>query len=72
MSMTFKEARAEALAAGATDADIDAEARHQARNVGSIPFRNMIKALQLLPRLNSAEDWTRLAAALKARKESRR
>jgi hypothetical protein len=72
MSMTFEQARAKALAAGATDADIDAEARHQVRNVGSVPFRNMIKALQLLPRLNSAEDWTRLAAALKARKESRR
>jgi hypothetical protein len=71
-SMTFEQARAKALAAGATDEDIDAEASLQARSVGTVPFRNMIKALQLLPRLNSAEDWTRLAAALKARKESRR
>jgi hypothetical protein len=72
MTMTFEQARAKALAAGATDADIEAEARHQARHVGTVPFRNMIRALQLLPRLNSAEDWTRLAAALKARKQGRR
>jgi hypothetical protein len=71
-SMTFEQARAKALAAGATDADIDAEAKLQARHVGTVPFRNMIKALQLLPRLNSAEDWTRLAAALKARREARK
>lgn len=72
MSMSFADARAKALAAGATDADIDAEAKLQARHVGTVPFRNMIKALQLLPRLNSAEDWTRLAAALKARREARK
>jgi hypothetical protein len=70
--MTFNQARAEALAAGATDADIDAEAKLQARHVGTVPFRNMIRALQLLPRLNDVNDWTRLAAALKARKEGRR
>lgn len=72
MSMSFEQARANALAAGATDADIDAEAKLQARHVGTVPFRNMIRALQLLPRLNSAEDWARLAAALKARREARR
>jgi hypothetical protein len=72
MSMSFEAARAKALAAGATDSDIDTEARHQARHVGTVPFRNMIRALQLLPRLNSAEDWTRLAAALKARREARK
>jgi hypothetical protein len=70
--MTFEQARAKALAAGATDADIDAEAKLQARSVGTVPFRNMIRALQLLPRLNDVNDWTRLAAALKARKEGRR
>jgi uncharacterized circularly permuted ATP-grasp superfamily protein len=72
MSLTYEQARAEALAAGATDAEIAAEAKIQARNVGTVPFRNMIRALQLLPRLNSAEDWARLAAALKARKEARK
>jgi hypothetical protein len=45
MTMTFEQARAKALAAGATDADIEAEARHQARHVGTVPFRNMIRAL---------------------------
>ena len=71
-SFTFTEARAKALAAGATDADIEAEARLQARSVGTVPFRNMIKALNMLPRLNGREEWTRLAAALKARKEARK
>jgi hypothetical protein len=68
MTMTFEQARAKALAAGATDADIEAEARHQARHVGTVPFRNMIKALNMLPRLNGREEWTRLAGALMARR----
>lgn len=69
--MTFAQARAYALEAGGNDAEIDRQAANYARQVGTVPFRNMIRALQLLPRLNTAEDWERLAAALKARKESR-
>jgi hypothetical protein len=70
----FAEARAKALEHGATDADIEREAQHQRRHVGTVPFNNMIRALTLPVSsfLNDREDWTRLAAALKARKESRR
>lgn len=71
-SMTYEQARAKALAHGATDEDISAEARLQARSVGTVPFRNMIRALQLLPRLNDQADWTRLAAALLARRMARK
>lgn len=67
-SFTYEQALAKALAAGATTEDVAAEARLQARNVGTVPFRNMIKALNLLPRLNDRDDWTRLAAALLARR----
>lgn len=72
MSMSYEQARAKALAAGATDADISAESQRQARSVGTVPFRNMIRALQLLPRLNDRDDWTRLAAALLARRMARK
>lgn len=70
--MKFAEARAEALNKGATDSEIAAETELQRRHVGTVPFNNMIRALQLHTWHNSAADWTRLAAALKARKESRR
>lgn len=70
--MKFAEARAKALAAGGSDAEIDRQAVNYRRQVGSVPFNNMIRALQLLPRLNDEAEWTRLAAALKARSEVRR
>ena len=72
--MKFAEARKIALEAGATDSEIAEEAGRQIRHVGTTPFNNMIKALTLPVShfLNTREDWTRLAGALMARKDSRR
>jgi hypothetical protein len=62
-----KDAIAEALAAGGSLDEINRQAANYARQVGTVPFRNMIVALNLVPRLNDVDDWTRLAAALTAR-----
>lgn len=70
--MRFAEARKIALEAGATDDDIATEAGRQIRQVGTVPFNNMIRALQMMAYRNTREDWTRLASALMARKDSRR
>jgi hypothetical protein len=70
--ITFREARENALAKGSTDAEIDRQAANYMRQVRTVPFNNMIRALNLHPWHNDAAEWTRLAAALKARKESRR
>ena len=72
--MTKRDAIAKALDAGATMDEIEAEAAIQARHVGTVPFRNMIKALTLpVSRfLNDKADWTRLAAALIAKGRARR
>jgi len=65
--MTKQDAIAQALGAGATMAEIELEASYQAHRVGTVPFRNMIKALQMLPYFNTRADWVRLAAALIAK-----
>lgn len=64
---TTKEAILRAIDAGATHAEIGQEGAAQARHVGSVPFNNMITALNLMPGLNTREDWTRLAGAMIAR-----
>jgi hypothetical protein len=66
MKQTIKTATNAALAKGATLLEIELEAQHQSRNVGSIPFRNTIRALGMHGWLNSKDDWTRLAGALVA------
>ena len=65
--MTYKMALANAVAAGATVAEIEAEAVKHARHKGTVPFKNMIVALHLMTHLNDRNDWVRLAAALKVR-----
>ncbi len=60
-----------ALDAGATAEEIAAEAERQARSVGTVPFNNMIRALNLHPWHNGEAEWTRLAAALTARGKAR-
>jgi hypothetical protein len=65
--LTKAQAIAKAIAHGATSAEIEDEAARQSRNVGSVPFNNMIRALNLMPWRNDRADWTRLAAALIAR-----
>jgi hypothetical protein len=71
-SFTKNEAVASAIESGATLDEIAAEAARQARHVGTIPFTNMIRALNMLPRLNTRDDWTRLAGALTARAQKRK
>ena len=63
--LSYSAAQSRALMSGATQTDIDLEAARQAKARGSIPHRNMIKALQMHPWLNDASDWARLAGALK-------
>jgi hypothetical protein len=49
------------------------EAKELVGNQDTTSLRNMIKALNMLPALNSAEDWQRLEAAkvvLKARNKN--
>lgn len=66
------EAIAYALAAGGSQAEIDRQAANYVREVGTVPFRNMIVALNLHSWNNTMEEWTRLAAALTARGLARR
>lgn len=66
--MTTKAAVGAALRAGASVAEIEAEAGKLARLKGTTPFKNMIVALNLMTWLNTREDWVRLAAAMKARR----
>lgn len=63
--LAYSAAQSRALMAGATQDEIDAEAARQSRQRGSVPHRNMIRALQMHPWMNDRADWTRLAAALK-------
>lgn len=72
MKFTLADARTMALAAGATLAEIASETELQRRHVGSVPFRNMIAALGMLPAMNDRADWTRLAGALGARATTKR
>lgn len=72
MKFTPSEAHNMALAAGATEAEIEHETELQRRHVGSVPFKNMIQALGMLPAMNDRADWTRFAAALQARASAKR
>ena len=58
---------AKAIEAGADIEEIEAEAAKLVRQVGSVPFKNMIVALQLMPWFNSKDDWVRLAGAMMAK-----
>jgi len=62
-----KDAIARALGRGASQAEIDRQAANYVRQVGSVPFNNMIRALNIGSWNNTVEEWTRLAAALTAR-----
>jgi len=63
--LSYSAAQSRALMSGATQAAIDLEAARQSKARGTIPQRNMIRALQMHPWLNDASDWARLAGALK-------
>ncbi len=65
--LTKKEAIERAIAAGATLDEINEEAKRAIRQVGSTPFKNMIRALNMMTYRNTRDDWTRLAAAMTAR-----
>ena len=65
--LTKKEAIERAIAAGATLDEINQEAQHQVRHVGSTPFKNMIRALNMMTYRNTRADWTRLAGAMTAK-----
>ena len=62
-----RDAIAKAIDMGATQVEIDNLAAIYAREVKSVQFRNMIKALNMHPWNNNVHHWTRLAAALTAR-----
>ena len=62
-----KEAIERALAAGGDIDLIELQAANLARQVGSVPFNNMIRALNFHPWRNDVHDWERLAAALVAK-----
>lgn len=67
-----QEAIQRALASGATVADIESETALQLRQVGTVPFNHMIRALNLHSWHNTRQDWTRLAGALSARAAAKR
>ena len=62
-----KDAIAKALEKGASLDEINRQAANYVRQVGSVPFNNMIRALNIGTWHNTVDDWTRLAAALTAR-----
>lgn len=68
---SFTQAAAQAFKKGATEACIERETQRQLRLVGTVPFNNMVRALNLHPWANDRADWVRLAAALNARRLSR-
>lgn len=70
--LSKKEAIAKALAKGATQDEIDESAALYVRQVGTVPFNNMIRALNMHPWHNDRAAWTRLAAALTARTLARK
>ena len=67
-TISLKDATGYAIRAGATQAEIDKEANFQKRSVGSVPSRNMVRALIMTSRLNVKDDWVRLAGTLQARR----
>jgi hypothetical protein len=54
-----------------TETEIEQSALTQARNVGTVPFNNMIRALQMHSWRNTHEEQVRLLGALRARKLAR-
>jgi len=70
--LPFNEVYAAAIAAGAEPAAIEADAVRYARQVKSVPFNNMIYALNLCPWHNGREEWARLAAAMRAKQIARK
>lgn len=66
------EAIAKAIKAGASIDEINEEAAKQARHVGTVPFNNMLRALNLMTYKNTRDDWTRLAAGMIARANARK
>jgi hypothetical protein len=64
--MTRQQAILAAIKAGADPKDIQREARLQARQKGTVPQKNMIRALSMHPWNNTRADWVRLAGALSA------
>lgn len=67
-----KEAIERAIAKGGSLAEIERQAANYVRQVGSVPFNNMIRALNIHPWHNDAAQWERLAAALSARQLARK
>lgn len=60
-----------AIQHGGTMGEIERQAANYEREVGTVPFNNMIHALNLHPWHNGEAEWTRLAAALTARGKAR-
>lgn len=71
MAITKKDAIDYALHHGSTQEEIDRQAANYVRQVGSVPFNNMIRALSMHSWNNSPDQWERLAAALTARQMAR-
>jgi hypothetical protein len=70
--ISYSDASAHALGKGGTQAEIDRQAAGYVRQVGSVPFNNMIRALNMHPWSNDRAQWERLAAALQARRLARK
>jgi hypothetical protein len=69
--MKLRDAYDKAIAAGATIEEIRAEFEHAKRHRGTVPQRNMIRALQMMAWQNTKNDWVRLAGALAAQRRNR-
>jgi hypothetical protein len=69
--ITIADARNRALCKGATSEEIEAEIVRQRRERGTVPFNNMIRALQMHTWNNDKADWIRLTAALTVKYERR-
>jgi hypothetical protein len=69
--ITKAEATRNALAKGGSLEEIERQADNYVRQVGSVPFNNMIRALNMHAWNNTREEWERLAAALTARGKAR-
>lgn len=67
MGISKKDAIAKAIETGSNAERIEQMAHNYVRQVGSVPFNNMIRALNMLSWHNTPEQWERLAAALSAR-----
>ena len=62
-----KEALDHAKSIGITTDEIEVEGEKYVRQVGTVPFNNMIRALSMMSALNTREEWLRLCAAYHAR-----